>query len=414
MQMKKYCLLLLGLLVCVGKVYSQKNEYHEFRVIFKVNRINIERSFARNDQRMQEIVDFLKELNEDKSMQIVGVNFCGAASPEGSDKLNRWLAKNRLQALEKIIRRGVDIPDSIITRNDSYIPWNYLKTQIEKSDLYYKDEVLAILQEDSVQVKYHGGTQDRRIIRLKGLENGKIWKDLFKRYFTEMRNAYAIITIRRIKIEPIAGFTLPDLVNMPMVMKPCDYTPQWQEPTSPTVWTPKLYLKTNALALGMAISNIGVEADLGKHVSVTLPIYYSAWNYFKSTIKFRTLAIQPEIRYWFSGKNDGLFTGAHIGISYFNFAFDGDYRYQDYKGKTPAIGYGLSIGYRLPISKNNRWKLEFSVGAGYYPIHYDKFHNTPNVKDGLLISDHKKKYWGIDQAAITFSYMFDQKKKGGK
>ena len=58
--------------------------------------------------------------------------------------------------------------------------------------------------------------------------------------------------------------------------------------------------------------------------------------------------------------------------------------------------------------------MEFSLGGGAYLLDYDKFHNTPNVKDGLLISDHKKKYWGIDQAAITFSYMFDQKKKGGK
>lgn len=31
-----------------------------------------------------------------------------------------------------------------------------------------------------------------------------------------------------------------------------------------------------------------------------------------------------------------------------------------------------------------------------------------------MIESIKKTYWGIDQAAVSFSYMFDLKKKGGK
>lgn len=178
-------------------------------------------------------------------------------------------------------------------------------------------------------------------------------------------------------------------------------------------WTPQLHLKTNAAGLAMAITNVAVEIDLGKHWSFTLPVYFSAWNYFKSTIKFRTLATQPEFRYWISENNEGFFTGAHFGMAYYNFAFDGDYRYQDHSRKTPAIGGGISLGYRLPISKNNRWHLEFSIGAGTYSLHYDKFHNSPNVKEGLMTEDIRKTYWGIDQAAVSFAYTF-QLKKGGR
>lgn len=173
-------------------------------------------------------------------------------------------------------------------------------------------------------------------------------------------------------------------------------------------------MKTNAIGLGMAIANVAAEVDLAKHWSFTLPVYYSAWDYFKSTIKFRTFALQPEFRYWLSEENDGFFGGVHFGLAYYNFAFDGDYRYQDHNRETPAIGGGVSIGYRLPISKNNRWKVEFSLGAGVYSRHYDKFHNTPRTKDGLMIESIKKTYWGIDQAAVSFSYSFDLKKKGGK
>ena len=68
----------------------------------------------------------------------------------------------------------------------------------------------------------------------------------------------------------------------------------------------------------------------------------------------------------------------------------------------------------MPISKDNRWNIDFSLGAGVYSRYYDKFHNTPDVKDGLIVVSVNKAYWGIDQAAVSFSYMFDLKKKGGK
>lgn len=184
-------------------------------------------------------------------------------------------------------------------------------------------------------------------------------------------------------------------------------------------WTPRIHLKTNLAGWALAIANLAVEFDLGPHWSFALPIYYSCWDYFKSTIKFRMLTYQPEFRYWFrsswdmeGGKgNDGFFIGAHFGLSYYNFAFDGEKRYQDRDGKTPAIGGGLSIGYRLPISKNKKWRVEFAAGAGVYKLDYDIFQNTPNYKDGQLIGREKKTYFGLDQIAVTFSYSFDLKKQ---
>lgn len=186
--------------------------------------------------------------------------------------------------------------------------------------------------------------------------------------------------------------------------------------TDGTVWTRHLHIKTNMLGLGLAIANVAVEMDLARHWSFTLPIYYSAWDYFKSTTKFRTLSFQPEFRYWpwAAERNDGFFTGAHFGLAYYNIATNGKYRYQDHLRETPAIGGGVSIGYRLPIDRCNRWRIEFSVGAGAYSLHYDKFHNTSPTKEGLMINSEKKTYLGIDQAAISFSYTFNLNRKGGR
>ncbi len=171
----------------------------------------------------------------------------------------------------------------------------------------------------------------------------------------------------------------------------------------------KLHIKTNTLGLGLAMANAGVEVDLCKHMSFNLPIYYSSWNYFSPTVKFRTLSTQPELRYWFSSKsNDGLFAGAHFGIGYYNVAIGGEYRTQDHDGRSPAVGGGLSVGYRMPISRNGRWRLEFTVGGGAYSLHHDKFRN---IENGLLVYSERRTYIGPDRAGISISYSFDMKKR---
>ena len=173
-------------------------------------------------------------------------------------------------------------------------------------------------------------------------------------------------------------------------------------------WIRQLHVKTNALGLGMAIANLAVEVDLGKHWSFTLPVYYSAWDYFKTTVKFRTLMVQPEVRYWFNRHNEGWFLGAHFGSGYYNIALDGDYRYQDHAQQTPAIGGGLTIGYRTHLSKNKRWKLEFAVGGGAYDLKYDTYYN---VKNGKLVETTPKTYIGVDNASINISYSFNLNKR---
>ena len=417
MCIKKYCILLILLLFGVGVTHSQETRT-EISVYFRVNSTVIDFAYSGNIDRVQEIIDFLRAIRQDSTVNIVKVYFCGAASPEGSAQLNRRLARSRLEALEKIIRREVDIPDSLITRSDTYIPWDYLTSQVEGSGLVSKDKVIAILEEKARLVNYYYPHThiDNRIVKLKSLDGGVVWQKMNSLYFKQMRNASVVFVTHKKELPPVEEPEAEAEVEVVAVAETAPDTAATATPIAPEVeeWVHKLHLKTNAIGLGMGIANVAVEIDMARHWSFALPVYYSAWNYFKQTVKFRTFAVQPEFRYWLSDENDGFFAGAHFGLAYYNLAIDGDYRYQDHNRETPAIGGGVSIGYRLPISKNNRWRVEFSVGAGAYANHYDKFHNTPDTKDGLLIESNKNTYWGIDQAAVSFSYTFDLKNKGGK
>ena len=405
-------ILLILLSLCAISAYSQENRF-EVGVDFRVNETSIDSTYSDNALRLKEIDSLLRLIRQDSTVRIVEVSFRGAASPEGSYELNRRLAHKRLESLERFFRDRVDVPDSIISRNDGYIPWDYLKSQIEASDLSRKDDICRILDNEAVLVQYYQSDKqiDDRVVKLRALDGGETWQQLNKLFFSDMRNASVSFATCREAVRPVvATEPAPDTVKS---------APSVPAPEAPLVatekdWYRRLHIKTNILGLGMAIANLGIEIDLARHLSLSLPVYYSAWDYIRSTVKFRTLTVQPELRFWPSRRNDGFFAGAHFGLGYYNFAYDSDYRYQDHDGETPAMGGGVSVGYRLPLRKESRWRVEFSLGAGVYPAHYDMFHNTADVRYGLLAGSEKMTYWGIDQAAVSFSYSFDLKKKGGR
>ncbi len=82
------------------------------------------------------------------------VTFSGAASPEASYEWNHKLTQGRLASLEKLVRRKIKLPDSLVAHEGSYIQWEYLKEQVAASDIAHKQEVLDILDEKAVFVKY--------------------------------------------------------------------------------------------------------------------------------------------------------------------------------------------------------------------------------------------------------------------
>lgn len=404
--LRKHYLLLLLSVFGANIVLAQNRT--EISIDFRVGNSTIEQSYSNNAEQLSKIISLLQKIKQDNTLQLEQISFCGAASPEGSFEINRKLSTERLTALEKYVRDRIDIPNNIVIKHDDeYIPWDYLITLVEESDINYKQEVLDILKSDSHLTEFAGEKHiDNRVGKLKALHNGEVWQTMLSKFFKDMRNATTVIVTmkkelppKEEKVEKPAPIEEEEKEELPTMI--VDTQPQAEE------WTQQIYLKTNAVGWGLLMANAAVELDLSPHWSVTLPIYYSGWDYFKHTVKFRTFKVQPEVRYWLK-EDDGLFFGAHLGLAYYNYAWDGDYRIQDKDKNTPALGGGLSVGYRLPISKNNRWKMEFSVGGGVYDLHYNKFHNQRN---GFMVETVKDTYFGLDQVAVSFSYMFDFKKK---
>ena len=176
-----------------------------------------------------------------------------------------------------------------------------------------------------------------------------------------------------------------------------------------TEYHPYGFVKSNMPAWLIAQANVAVEFDVASHWSVNIPIYYSGMNHFIGKWKFRVFGFQPAVRYWISEDNQGWFVGFHPGIAWYNYAFGGDYRYQDKGRHTPAIGAGLSAGYRLPVSANRRWWLEAELGLGVYSLNYDRF---VNEKNGARVDSRKKTAFMPDIISLTIAYRFDMVKGG--
>lgn len=166
----------------------------------------------------------------------------------------------------------------------------------------------------------------------------------------------------------------------------------------------KLELKTNLPAWGFLMGNAAAELQMTRHLSLEIPVYYSAVNYFSRVTKFRVFAIQPQLRWNFSGMDRGWFAEAHFSLASFNIAVNGAYRYQDYLGHHPAMGAGIGVGYRMPIGRSGRWNLEFSAGAGWLHLDYTRFENRHN---GPAVDRVQRDYWGLDRLAVSVGYVFD-------
>lgn len=417
---KGFILLIFTLIAGISASYAQNKE--SFRIRYVINRPEVDSTYVDNVSRISDLRSFLQNAAEDSLMRITGVGFRGTASPDGGYEFNCWLSENRLRTFKALVGEYMTIPDSIINSNSSDIPWDEFRREVAASDMRYRDEILSIIDEGAAIVPWFNGRHiDARLLKLKKMHGGKAWELLKEPILRDLR--YGAAEFEYYRMQPI----LPP-PSAP-VFSPCSLSaaPLIAGSSPQRMWMPHIYLKTNLAGLGMLMANVACELDIAPHWSFTLPVYYSAVDYFKSTIKFRNFTVQPEFRLWFTVKddgmflyNDGFFLGAHLGLSYYNFAFDGKYRYQDYRGRTPALGGGLSLGYRTHISRNRRWKMEFTVGAGVYPLDYDVFDNTPDVKDGQLADRRQKTYIGLDQAAVTLAYTFDWArrariyKKGGR
>lgn len=170
-------------------------------------------------------------------------------------------------------------------------------------------------------------------------------------------------------------------------------------------------LKTNLLYLATTTPNIGVEWRMGRKCSTALMAAYNPFHFRQyqtaegNTVnpKLMHWLAEGEVRYWFHES----FRGWNMGINLFGGEYNiGGIKFVDklkeqrYKGW--AAGAGLTVGYQFSLS--TRWKMDFSVGAGYAYTEYEKY---DCYVCGDRIGENKRNYLGPTKAAISLVYLLE-------
>ncbi|AIJ35001.1 DUF3575 domain-containing protein [Porphyromonas gingivalis] len=175
----------------------------------------------------------------------------------------------------------------------------------------------------------------------------------------------------------------------------------------------RVALKNNLLYDATLTPNLALEIGVGPKMTVDLlggvnPFKISDDHYWKHWLA------QPELRYWFCEKFNGVFIGLHGHVGQMNIAgisvppvgsihpksdFD-DAKYHRYQGW--FYGGGISIGRQWILG--NHWNLEASIGGGYIHFDYDKYQC---VECGKKVGvDKKADYFGLTRATLSLIYLF--------
>jgi hypothetical protein len=344
-------------------------------VEFRAGKYDIDPTYRSNSEHISDLLNFISSIKADSTIDIVSVLFKGSTSPDGSYEVNRSLADKRLNALEKLVRSNIQIPDSIITRDSDYLRWNDLRNWVANSETPYKDEVIDILNQEPKFVSYgKSSTIDSRLKELQTHRHGKCWNYIYHNYFAQMRNAGSVFisTIKqqpapltpRVEIEePIEELCTDTIVTMADTIAAT-------QPTEHKPWY--IGIKTNLLYDLAATPNIGLDVYLGKQWSIDANWMYAWWKTDIHHRYWRVYGGDLAVRKWFGKKAlQKPLTGHHIGVYGQILTYDFEWSGRGYLGDRWTYGGGLEYGYSAPIAR--RLNLDFTIGIGYLSGEYKEY-----------------------------------------
>ncbi|NPD91080.1 DUF3575 domain-containing protein [Xylanibacter muris] len=355
-------------------------ERMESRIIFHVNRYDIDPQFSGNSKSLNDISRFIEKAIADSTIEIKEIVFCGYASPEGPRLFNRQLSEKRMHAIEKYVtqRTETSVIGSMTHKND-IIDLSLLGSVIESSDIPHRRQALEILNDTA-----DNRPPSERIKRLRQFNRGLLWKEI-KPLLNDFR--YASVTFIYIKKSPVVkpfnevADTTPDMagkhtgenVDTQQDIVPATDTVQTTGTKKQTARRP-LYvsLKSNMLYDALLIPSIGAEVYLGKMVSLNANWSYAWWKSDRHHNYWRYYGGDIALRRWFGQRAaEKPLTGHHIGLYAQILTYDFELGGKGQMGNKYNYGGGIEYGFSLPIRQ--RINIDLTIGAGYLGGEYYEY-----------------------------------------
>lgn len=356
------------------------------QVFFHQGKTFLDPQFRENGVRLQEFARSVEAFRKDNPEAFRSVHITSSASPEGASSLNQRLAKGRAESVYNYLRQYLEgIPCEVdAIEND----WELLeRLVVADPDVPNKDEVLEIIRNTPVWIKKNGVVVDGKKRQLMNLHGGRPWRYMYNRFFPDMRNSGAsvscVVELLEPKPEPVPEpepEPIPEPIPEPEPVPEPIPEPEPEPEVTVLERRHVLAVRSNLLYDGFYMPNFGwapspniqleyypKDGHFTYNLGFTSP-YYHRWNKHKF-FQIRDYNIQA--RYYFKGHGDftGWYASAYVHNNKYGIGFS---KTKGWEGE--GLGGGLTGGYVLPLSKRYpRWRLEFSLGVGYYQTKYDPY-----------------------------------------
>ena len=413
----------MSLMLASGTVMAETITGDTVKVYFRQGRTELDFSRHANSGLVQRIDEIMNRADADSASVLRGITVIGAASPEGSEAINRRLSERRAHRLFDYFSSSFSVPDTLLTFRFLGRDWAGLRSLVEgDADVPYRTEVLCLL--DGILAEQSG---DKRgagdpLLRLKRLKNGVPYRYMYRELFPELRASTLEVSYERVPspvyIEPEQVYIEPvDTVEVDTV--PAGTVAAEEKRCRPFY----MDLRTNMLYDVAAVPNIGVEFYLGKNISVGANWQYAWWKTDRKHRYWRTYGGDVNVRWWFGSAAHGKpLTGHHLGVYGQVLTYDFEWGGKGCLGGKPGgtlwdkmnWGVGLEYGYSLPVDKC--FNIDFTLGVGYLTGEYQEYRPV----DGCYVwQATKQRHWfGPTKAEISLVWLIGcdnyNRRKGGE
>lgn len=375
------------------QIYDVKDSV---KIFFRQGKINLDPTLSDNQWALNRIADTLRSNYADSACQLRKILVVGAASPEGSPGINRWLSEKRADVLFNHLSQYATLPDSLKSSRFIGPDWMGL-LKLAKHDplLPFREETLSLLSQIAGEAEAGIGTQSNRqgsqqgrirsqLERIRSLRGGIPYQYMYKKYFPSLRASQLFLWYDKV-YKPLIPSSMPEWkivklsVDTTITSDSIHIEPILIEPGQPR----KLHyvaLRTNMLYDALLMPNIGCEMYLGKSWSVAANWLYGWWKTDRRHWYWRAYGGDIAMRKWLGkAAEEKPLTGHHIGIYAQIFTYDFEMGGRGYMGGKPGgtiwnkmnHAMGAEYGYSLPIAR--KLNIDFSLGMGYWGGIYHEY-----------------------------------------
>ena len=417
MKIHRTRLILLVILTVLCHTAALSVENVSGTVYFPLAKSRIDTIFSSNGYDLNKLA---AHIASDSTMNLLGVNIIGGASPEGPIALNDRLSHQRADALRQYLTNHQFSLANKASMTYLGRDWKGLRYIVAADTIIpHKSEVLNILDRYLDADTPDNTLSDLTLRRLKSLDGGSSYQYLLHNIFPALREATVTINFQPqlLPIESPEG-------EVSLILPPTDITYQLPAISSATPVKRPFYmsLRTNMLYDLLALPSIGAEFYVGRNISVGAEWTYGWWKTDRKHRYWRAYGGNLIVRRWFGRKaEEKPLTGHHIGLYAGIFTYDFEFGGTGYMGGRPGATLwdrsmktaGIEYGYSLPIAK--RLNIDFTIGLGYIGGKYVKY--EPKGKGYAWNSTHRLTWFGPTKAEVSLVWLLGHenvnKKKGG-